>query len=83
MRHMCLSCVREALRDLCAYPLALGMERQLTTAGDAPGAPLRLGEPRPAQDRREVPNTPARVPATLPRRPAGAPVDRLLEQLRR
>ena len=83
MRHMCLSCISKALRDLRAYPLALGVARQLAAASDAPGAPLRLGEPRAAQDRCEVPQAAAGVSASLSGGPAGAPVNRLVQQLRR
>jgi hypothetical protein len=81
MRHMCPSRISEAVGDLRAYPLALGVPRQLTAPGDAPGAPLRLREPRTAQDQREVPPASAGISATLTRSPAGTPVDRLLQYL--
>ena len=81
MRHMCLSCVSKAVDHLRAHPLTLGVARQLPAAGDASGAPPGLAEPCAAQDDGEVPAASAAGSATLARRPAGAPVDGLVEQL--
>ena len=81
MRQMCLSRISKAVGHVRTDPLALSVPRQLTAAGDAPGAPQRLAEARSAQDGCEVATASPRVSATLARRPAGAPLDRLVEQL--
>ena len=81
MRHMCLSRLSKAVGHLRAHPLTLGVARELSAAGDASGAPLRLAEPRSAQDGCEVSAASASLSAALAGRPAGAPLDRLVQQL--
>jgi len=81
MRHMCLSRISKAVGHVRTHPLALSVPGELTAAGDPPGAPQRLAEPGAAQDGCEVATASPCVSATLARRPAGAPVDGLVEQL--
>ena len=81
MRHMCLSRISKPVDHVRTHPLALSVPGELTAAGDPPGAPQRLAEPGSAQDGCEVPAASAASSAALAGRPAGAPVDGLVEQL--